>query len=101
MPLTGNQVPANQAFQIAADHTGVNVVDFRLFINGVAQVAKPVAQMVGGSIVFDVNSPLGAGPHTLAIGARNSSGESVTEYVVEAVPVPPAPVTNVRVVHPA
>lgn len=98
MPLTGNQVAANQPFQIAADHTGVNVTQFAAFIDGNLQQTRPAGDLVGGSVTFDFPAqPLG--PHVIGVRAANASGPSETvEITVEAVAVPPQPVTNVRVV---
>lgn len=99
--LASNEVYANTAFQIAANHDGVNTTEYRLTRNGAAVGTQPRSALAGGVIAF--NQPgLAVGSYTFVVTAVGDGGSTPSDpYVVVVVVVPSAPAkpSQLRVVR--
>lgn len=92
-----NNVPANQAFQVAADHDGVNTTGYRCLINGKQSGADlPASARVQGVVTCNIPA-LAPGQYILSVAAFNAFGTNAGNLTANT-GVPPSVPTNLRVI---
>lgn len=101
--LADDEVSAGTAFQLAANHDGLNTTEYRLFRNGTINQTKPVSALSGGIIVFD-QPGLSVGTYSYRVDAVGTGGTTVSDllsvFVVGPAPVgPPAAPSGLRVLR--
>ena len=99
--LASNEVYANTAFKIGADHDGVNTTSYTLKRNGAQVATAPVSARVGGSIVFD-QPGLAVGSYTYVVEAVGDGGTTPSApyvVVVKVLPTAPSAPNGIRIVR--
>lgn len=87
----------NTPFTVSADHAGQDTDSYRLYVNNVVAVEKPVSALNSGVISFADADGLPKGSYAISVAAVNSDGEARSEVVTLVITgAPPQAPVNVR-----
>jgi hypothetical protein len=87
----------NKAFQVAADHDGIDTDKLTIYINGTLYASAPVSALTGGVITFNV-AGLAKGTYVIYIEASGEGGATPSDSItVQVTPGKPSKPRNIRV----